>query len=31
LRYAKGTRLDGINISGGRPITVTVYRAEGGP
>jgi 4-amino-4-deoxy-L-arabinose transferase-like glycosyltransferase len=31
LRYAKGMRLEGINISGGRPITVTVYRAEGSP
>jgi len=31
LRYAKGMRLDGINISGGRQIAVTVYRAEGSP
>jgi len=28
LRYAKGVRIEGINISGGRPIAVTVYRAE---
>jgi len=28
LRYAKGARVDGINISGGRQIAVTAYRAE---
>jgi 4-amino-4-deoxy-L-arabinose transferase-like glycosyltransferase len=31
VRYAKGMRVDGINVSGGRAITVTVYRAEAGP
>jgi len=30
VRYAKGLRVEGINVSGGRPIAVTVYRAEGG-
>ncbi len=29
VRYGKGMRVDGINVSGGRPISVTVYRAEG--
>jgi hypothetical protein len=31
VRYAKGLRVDGINVSGGRQIAVTVYRAEGAP
>jgi 4-amino-4-deoxy-L-arabinose transferase-like glycosyltransferase len=31
LRYAKGIRVEGINISGGRPIAVTVYRTEQTP
>jgi len=31
LRYAKGLRVEGINISGGRQIAVTVYRAERAP
>ena len=29
VRYAKGLRVEGINVSSGRPIAVTVYRAEG--
>jgi len=28
LRYAKGMRVEGVNISTGRQIAVTVYRAE---
>jgi 4-amino-4-deoxy-L-arabinose transferase-like glycosyltransferase len=28
LRYTRATRIDGINISGGRPIVVTVFRTE---
>jgi 4-amino-4-deoxy-L-arabinose transferase-like glycosyltransferase len=28
LRYAKGARVDGINISGGHRISVTVFRAS---
>jgi 4-amino-4-deoxy-L-arabinose transferase-like glycosyltransferase len=31
VRYARAFRVEGINISGGRPITVTVFRAEGNP
>jgi 4-amino-4-deoxy-L-arabinose transferase-like glycosyltransferase len=31
VRYARAFRVDGINISGGRPISVTVYRAERTP
>jgi 4-amino-4-deoxy-L-arabinose transferase-like glycosyltransferase len=31
VRYAKGLRVEGINVSSGRPIAVTVYRAEGNP
>jgi 4-amino-4-deoxy-L-arabinose transferase-like glycosyltransferase len=31
LRYAKAMHLDGINISGGRQISVTVYRTEATP
>jgi 4-amino-4-deoxy-L-arabinose transferase-like glycosyltransferase len=31
VRYAKGLRVDGINLSGGRAISVTVYRAERNP
>jgi len=27
VRYAKGMRVEGINMTGGRPIAVTVYRA----
>ncbi|HLH90693.1 MAG TPA: glycosyltransferase family 39 protein [Xanthobacteraceae bacterium] len=27
VRYAKGMRVEGINVSGGQPIAVTVYRA----
>jgi 4-amino-4-deoxy-L-arabinose transferase-like glycosyltransferase len=28
LRYAPGPRIEGINISGGRSITIAVYRSE---
>jgi 4-amino-4-deoxy-L-arabinose transferase-like glycosyltransferase len=28
LRYAPGPRIEGINISGGRAITIAVYRSE---
>ena len=31
VRYAKGMRVEGINISGGRRIAVTVFRASTGP
>src|SRR5215831_4102679 len=31
VRYAEGLRVDGINVSGGRPIAVTVYRTERNP
>ncbi len=31
VRYSKGLRVDGINLSGGRAISMTVYRAEGNP
>jgi 4-amino-4-deoxy-L-arabinose transferase-like glycosyltransferase len=31
LRYAPGPRIDAINISGGRAITIAVYRSEGQP
>ncbi len=31
LRYSQGPRIDAINISNGRPITIAVYRSEGGP
>jgi len=31
LRYNRATRVDGINISGGRPIAVTVFRPEPSP
>ena len=31
VRYSKGMRFDGINLSGGRAISMTVYRAEGSP
>jgi len=31
LRYNRATRVDGINISGGRPITVSVFRPEPNP
>jgi 4-amino-4-deoxy-L-arabinose transferase-like glycosyltransferase len=27
VRYSKGMRVEGINVTGGRPIAVTVYRA----
>ena len=30
VRYAKGLRVDGINVTAGRSISVTVFRAEGG-
>jgi 4-amino-4-deoxy-L-arabinose transferase-like glycosyltransferase len=28
LRYAKGPRIEAFNISGGRPLTIAVYRSE---
>jgi 4-amino-4-deoxy-L-arabinose transferase-like glycosyltransferase len=28
LRYAQGPRIEAFNISGGRPITIAVYRSE---
>jgi 4-amino-4-deoxy-L-arabinose transferase-like glycosyltransferase len=31
LRYNRAFRVDGINISGGRPIAVTVFRTEPNP
>jgi 4-amino-4-deoxy-L-arabinose transferase-like glycosyltransferase len=31
LRYASGPRIEGYNISGGRPIFIRTYRSEGGP
>jgi 4-amino-4-deoxy-L-arabinose transferase-like glycosyltransferase len=31
VRYNRVFRIDGINISGGRPITVTVFRTEPNP
>jgi len=31
LRYASGPRIDAINISGGRRITIAVYRSESAP
>ena len=31
VRYTRAFRVDGINISGGRPITVTVFRTERNP
>jgi 4-amino-4-deoxy-L-arabinose transferase-like glycosyltransferase len=31
LRYNRAFRVDGINISGGRPIAVTVFRSEPNP
>jgi 4-amino-4-deoxy-L-arabinose transferase-like glycosyltransferase len=31
LRYASGPRIEAINISGGRRITIAVYRSEGAP
>jgi 4-amino-4-deoxy-L-arabinose transferase-like glycosyltransferase len=31
VRYAKGQRVDGINLGGGPPVSVTVYRAEHNP
>jgi hypothetical protein len=31
VRYARVFQVDGINISGGRPITVTVFRTERNP
>jgi 4-amino-4-deoxy-L-arabinose transferase-like glycosyltransferase len=31
LRYNRAFRVDGINISGGRPIAVTVFRTESAP
>lgn len=29
LRYASGPRIDGYNISSGRPVTIAIYRSEG--
>jgi 4-amino-4-deoxy-L-arabinose transferase-like glycosyltransferase len=29
LRYAPGPRIEGYNISNGRPVTIAVYRSEG--
>jgi 4-amino-4-deoxy-L-arabinose transferase-like glycosyltransferase len=31
LRYAQGPRIEAFNISGGRGITIAVYRSEGEP
>ena len=31
LRYTAGPRIDAINISSGRPITIAVYRSAGPP
>src|SRR5271170_3064161 len=31
LRYSSGPRIEGYNISGGRPVFVRTYRSEGGP
>jgi len=31
LRYAAGPQVDGVNISGGRRVTIAVYRAEAPP
>jgi hypothetical protein len=31
VRYNRATRIDGINISGGRQIAVTVFRTEPNP
>ena len=31
LRYASGPRIEGYNISGGRPVFIRTYRSEGGP
>jgi len=31
VRYNRVFRVDGINISGGRPIAVTVFRTEPTP
>lgn len=31
LRYARGARIEGVNITRGRPMSVTVYRSEERP
>jgi hypothetical protein len=31
LRYAAGPRVEGINISKGRPVTIAVFRSRGQP
>jgi len=31
LRYAPATRIEGINISGGRPVSIAIYRSEAAP
>ena len=31
LRYSSGPRIEGYNISGGRPVFIRTYRSEGGP
>jgi hypothetical protein len=31
LRYAQGPRIEAFNMSGGRGITIAVYRSEGAP
>jgi hypothetical protein len=29
LRYKVGTRIDGYNISQGRPVSIAIFRSEG--
>jgi 4-amino-4-deoxy-L-arabinose transferase-like glycosyltransferase len=31
LRYSSGPRIEGYNISGGRPVYIRTYRSDGGP
>ncbi|MDB5599372.1 MAG: glycosyl transferase, family 39 [Xanthobacteraceae bacterium] len=31
LRYAPGPRIEGVNISGGRKITIAIYKSDGTP
>ena len=31
LRYSSGPRVEGYNISGGRPVFIRTYRSERGP
>lgn len=31
LRYSTGPRIEGVNINGGRPLTIAVYRSEAPP